>query len=122
MANLQVTFDSNPQNARSESNIAINPNNPLQIVAASKKFVNILTYDFTLATEYSTDGGKSWYASAALATPGFTVMTDPTLAWDDSGNVFIVGLAGTLGPAADPPVFLTTTGIVVYKSTDGGKT
>ena len=119
MANIQVTHDSNADNARSESNIAINPNNTLQIVASSKKFKNIETYNFTLATEYSIDGGQSWQESAPLATPGFTVMTDPTLAWDDSGNVFLVGLGGTLGTT--PPVFQTT-GIVMYKSTDGGKT
>jgi hypothetical protein len=119
MANIQVTHDSNANNARSESNIAINPNNPLQIVASSKKFANIQTYNFTLATEYSIDGGQSWQESTPLATPGFTVMTDPTLAWDDSGNVFLVGLGGTLGTT--PPVFHTT-GIVMYKSTDGGKT
>jgi hypothetical protein len=119
VANIQVTHDSSLNNARSESNIAINPNNPLQIVASSKKFANIETYNFTLATEYSTDGGQTWHDSAPLATPGFTVMTDPTLAWDDSGNVFIVGLGGTLGTA--PPVFQTT-GIVMYKSTDGAAT
>ena len=66
MPNIQVTFDSNPQNARSESNIAVNPNNPLQIVSSSKKFANIETYNFTLATEYSADGGQTWHASAAL--------------------------------------------------------
>ena len=63
--------------------------------AASKRFNNIHTYDFTLATEYSTDGGQSWHDSAAFALPaGATVMTDPTMAWDDSGNVFLVGLVG----------------------------
>jgi hypothetical protein len=122
MANLQVTFDSSKDNARSESNIAINPNNPMQIVAASKKFANIKTYNFTLATEYSADGGKTWHDSAALALPGAsTIMTDPTLAWDDIGNVFLVGLGGTIGTT--PPVVDLTTGIIaMYKSTDGGKT
>ena len=119
MANIQVTHDTSLQNARSESNIAINPNNPLQIVSSSKKFFNIDTYDFTLATQYSEDGGHTWHDSAPLAMPGFTVMTDPTLAWDDSGNVFIVGLGGTLGTI--PPVFKDT-GIVMYKSVDGGQT
>jgi hypothetical protein len=117
MANIQVTFETSTSNARSESNIAINPNNPLQVVAASKRFVNIETYDFTLATSYSVDGGKTWKNSASLATPGFTVMTDPTLAWDDIGNIYIVGLTGTL--ETTPPVFQTI-GMVVYKSTDGG--
>ena len=60
MANIRVTFDNNANNARSELSIASNPNNPLQVVSASKKFLNIQTYSFTLATEYSTDGGKTW--------------------------------------------------------------
>src|SRR5215467_885487 len=117
MQNVQVTYDTSPNNARSECSIAINPNNPHQIVAASKKFNNIHTYDFTLATEYSTDGGKTWHASPALGLPkGATVMTDPTLAWDDSNNVFLVGLTGY-----NPPTW-TTMGIVIYKSSDGGQT
>jgi hypothetical protein len=117
MQNVQVTHDTSTNNARSESSIAINPNNPNQIVAASKKFANIHTYDFTLATEYSTDGGQTWHASPALALPaGATVMTDPTLAWDDSNNVFLVGLTGY-----NPPTW-TTLGIVIYKSSDRGAT
>ncbi|MGB7016351.1 MAG: sialidase family protein [Candidatus Cybelea sp.] len=116
MANTQVTFDGNPNNARCESSIAINPNDSTQIVAASKKFNNIQTYDFTLATEYSTDGGQSWHDSAALGMPGFTVMTDPTMAWDDQGSIYLVGLAGKNPPTWD------TIGIVIYKSNDGGKT
>jgi hypothetical protein len=115
MQNVQVTHDASTNNARSESSIAINPNNPNQIVAASKKFANIRTYDFTLATEYSADGGQTWHASPALALPtGATVMTDPTLAWDDSNNVFLVGLTGY-----NPPTW-NTIGIVIYKSSDGG--
>lgn len=117
MANIQVTFDSDSNNARSESAILINPNNPQQIVAASKKFKNIHTYDFTLATEFSTDGGRTWHASSDFVLPApATVMTDPTLAWDDAGNVYMVGLLGRNPPTWD------TIGIAVYKSTDGGQT
>ncbi|PYQ64890.1 MAG: hypothetical protein DMF53_06600 [Acidobacteria bacterium] len=117
MSNIQVTHDANPNNARSESAILINPNNPQQIVAASKRFNNLHTYDFTLATAFSADGGRTWKDSADFVLPsGATVMTDPTLAWDDAGNVFSVGLVGN-----NPPKF-DTIGMVVYKSTDGGKT
>src|ERR1051326_686381 len=117
MPNIQVTNDASPNNARSESAILINPNNPLQVVAASKKFKNIQTYDFTLATAYSTDGGHTWHDSSNLAFPaGATVMTDPTLAWDDAGGLYLVGLIGNNPPTWD------TIGIAVYKSTDGGKT
>lgn len=117
MPNTQVTHSSGPNNARSESSVAINPKHPKQLVSSSKKFHNILTYDFTLATEYSHDGGITWHESAALALPpGATVMTDPTLAWDDTGNVFLVGLTGNNPPTWD------TIGIVIYKSTDAGMT
>lgn len=117
MANIQVTYDSDPNHARSESAILINPNNPQQIVAASKRFNNIHTYDFTLATAYSADGGHTWHDSADFVLPsGATLMTDPTLAWDDQGNVFLVGLVGN-----NPPAW-NTIGMAVYKSTDGGQT
>jgi hypothetical protein len=117
MSNIQVTFDANPNNARSESAIVVNPNNPSQIVAASKRFRNIQTYDFTLATEYSSDGGRTWHNSSdfVLQAPA-TLMTDPTLAWDDIGNIYSVGLVGHNPPTWD------TIGIAIYKSTDGGKT
>lgn len=116
MSNIQVTHDKDLNNARSESAILINPNDPNQIVAASKKFKNIHTYDFTLATSYSVDGGLTWHNSAALDITGWDCLTDPTLAWDDIGNLFLVGLPGT-----NPPTF-DTIGIAIYKSTDGGKT
>lgn len=117
MPNIRVSFDSDLNNARSESVILINPNNTQQIVAASKKFNNIHTYDFTLATEFSTDGGRTWHASSAFALPPqATVMTDPTLAWDDAGNVFMVGLLGKNPPTWD------TIGMAVYKSNDAGQT
>src|SRR6266849_6355875 len=60
MSNIQVTHDTSLDNARSESSLVINPNNTQQIVAGSKKFINYHTYDFTLATAYSTDGGQTW--------------------------------------------------------------
>jgi hypothetical protein len=71
MSNIQVTHDVSLNNARSESSIAINPNNPMQVVCGSKKFNDFHNYDFTLATAYSTDGGLTWHDSAALAMPGF---------------------------------------------------
>ncbi|HEY4111887.1 sialidase family protein [Puia sp.] len=117
MSNIQVTRNSSTNNAHSECAIVINPNNPLQIVTASKRFNNIHTYDFTLAAEFSADGGHTWQNSAPYALPaGATVMTDPTVAWDDIGNVYTLGLVGK-----NPPKF-DTIGMVVYKSTDGGQT
>src|SRR6266567_2020850 len=117
MSNIQVTHDRDLNNARSESSLAINPNNPQQIVAGSKKFINYHTYDFTLATSFSTDGGLHLNDSAPFALlPGWTGISDPAIAWDDSGNVFLVGLAFNNPPGA------TIIGIGVYKSTNGGQT
>src|ERR1700730_1986403 len=116
MSNIQVTHDADPNNARSESSTVINPNNPMQLVSGSKKFRDIHNYDFTLATQYSNDGGLSWRDSGDLSMPGFSLLTDPALAWDDSGNIFLVGLSGNNPPVFDP------VGIEIYKSTNGGQT
>lgn len=116
MSNIEVTFDTSANNARSESSIVINPVNTQQIVAGSKKFKDIHNYDFTLATAYSMNGGHSWHASGPLQLKsGWELLTDPALAWDDANNVYLVALAGT-----NPPIF-DTIGIAVYKSADGGK-
>jgi hypothetical protein len=115
MSNTQVTYDTNPNNARSESSIAIDPNNPLQIVAGSKKFNNIATYDFTLATAYSHDGGATWFDSADIPIPGWDGISDPALTWDDAGSVYLAAL-----PFRSPPNPIVV-GIAVYKSTDAGR-
>ena len=117
MSNIRVTHETDLNNARSESSLAINPNNTQQIVAGSKRFIDYHTYDFTLATSYSTDGGLHWNDSAPLALlTGWTGISDPAIAWDDSGNVFLVAL-----PFNNPPDS-TVIGIAIYKSTDGGQT
>jgi hypothetical protein len=116
MSNIQVTHGASLNDARSESIILINPNNPEQIVGASRKCKDISAYDFTVATVYSTDGGISWHDSAPLATPGWSGLSDPALAWDDSGNVFLVSAAIKNPPKID------YIGIAVYKSIDGGRT
>ncbi|MGB7620945.1 MAG: beta/gamma crystallin-related protein, partial [Terriglobia bacterium] len=117
MSNIQVTHDTDLNNARSESSIAINPQNPQQIVAGSKKFKDIKKYDFTLATAWSTDGGLTWTESAEVPIPVWEGISDPALAWDDSGNVYLVAL-----PFSKLPAEPNRVGIAVYKSTDGGQT
>jgi hypothetical protein len=116
MSNTQVTHDLSPNNARSESSISINPKNPQHMVAGSKKFTDPATYAFTLATSYSKDGGHAWHDSGALPLlPGWSGISDPGLAWDDAGNVFLLALPFA-GGVED------IVGIAVYKSTDGGAT
>ena len=114
--NTQVTFDTDPANARSESAITVNPANPANIVGASKRFVNPHTYDFSLAAYASFDGGTSWVEAAPFALePGWGGISDPTLAWDAAGNLYLVGLAFAPGS-------VTLIGMAVYRSADGGRT
>jgi len=117
MGNIRVTHSASTDNARAESAVIINPNNPQQMVAASKMFEGLHEYHFTLATAFSIDGGRTWNESDPLTLPlDATGITDPALAWDDSNNVFLLGLAVKNLPKGDG------VGITVYKSTDGGQT
>ncbi len=57
--NIQVTSGT-PKQARSESIIAVNPQNRNNLIAASKKFSNPDTYRFTIGVHVSYDGGDHW--------------------------------------------------------------
>jgi hypothetical protein len=104
-----------PQN---ETAIAVNPNNPNQVVAAANDYVT-RTWTCTIGgtpcsalgdgysgTYVSNDGGSSWCCTASdpshLGTliPGVERLTggqydaggDPAVAWDSQGHVFYAGL------------------------------
>jgi hypothetical protein len=129
--NRRVSCSSNPSNDRSESAVIIDPQNPYHMVAASKKFTDPLTYDFSLACYYSFDGGQSWGESPTLSLiptvlitsgPGknddWSGVSDPALAFDNLGNVFLFGL-----PFKNLPMnAFELRGMAVYKSMDGGRT
>jgi hypothetical protein len=57
--NVRVTVDADPAHARSESSIAVNPLNHLNMVGASKRFSDPATYAFTLAAYATSDGGQT---------------------------------------------------------------
>jgi hypothetical protein len=113
--NTQAT-KSSAKNARSESAIAVNPKNPSNMIGASKKFTDPAKYQFILGPIYTFDGGKTWHESTLPLKSGWDGMTDPTVAFDNFGNAFLVGEPLKFG--AD----LTGLGMVVYRSSDGGKT
>jgi hypothetical protein len=134
---VQVSHSANTNQARAESDIAANPNNPLQIVGASKKFRDINTYDFWVAVYSSSDGGSTW-TEMELPTGSWAndlvnpviVVSDPTVTWDDKGRAYVVCSAfGRLGSEPGDKVPLgnpntgkhgTGVGIVVWTSKDGG--
>ncbi len=118
MANTQVTFDVNPANARNESSIAINPHNNRQMVAASKKFTNPMTYEHSVATSWSEDGGLTWTPSANLHLhAGWLGVSDPVLCWDTHNSVYLITV-----PFNDTSISALGIGVAVYKSTDRGHT
>lgn len=118
--NVQVTFDGDPRNDRSESSLAANPTNPYNMVGSSKKFLDPAIYAFTLAAYYTFNGGGSWNEAPTLQLlSNWAGISDPAVACDNMGNAYLVALPFSPGSATDfagPPI-----GIAVYKSSDGGQ-
>jgi hypothetical protein len=107
---------SNASQSRSESAVAVNPQNESNIVGASKKFIDPAVYHFKLAPIYTFDGGATWHESQLPLEAGWDGMTDPTVAFDDFGHAFLVG--EPLAFKAD----IQGLGMAVYRSSDGGVT
>ena len=119
--NRRVTCDTNPENARSESDIAVNPRDPYNMVGASKRFTDLASYAFSLAAYATFDGGQTWTETVLPLTDTdgrtYPSTTDPAVIFDDQGNVYVVALPwqGETGPNSGQ-----TIGISVYRSSDGG--
>jgi hypothetical protein len=134
--NRQVTCSPDPHNDRSESALAVNPTDSYNMVGSSKKFTDPLSYLFSLAAYYTFDGGQSWGESplqilntgdvdgAGVVWTGdpWAGISDPAVAWDDVGNVFLVGLMWASTPTPEDPYHYDFLGMAAYKSTDGGRT
>ncbi len=112
----EVSPDTGAQNAHSESALAVNPVNPLHMVGASKEFRDIVAYKFTLVTYASFDGGRTWTKGTPPIPQGvqWDGTTDPAVAFDDLGNVYLVAL-----PYSIAGTKLNTFGMVIYTSQDG---
>ncbi len=104
MSNIQVTHDTDPNNARSRVERR-----------RSTRTIRRAWSQRRRSSTTSTRTTSRWrpHTRPTAATRGttprrcacwraFTVMTDPTMAWDDSGNVFLVGLVGK-----NPPTWTT---------------
>ncbi|HKR62855.1 MAG TPA: hypothetical protein VJZ00_03915 [Thermoanaerobaculia bacterium] len=94
---------------RSESNIRVNPRNPMQIIAAS----NNIQSGGVQAQFTSTDGGATWSQSYLPLRSGDVLHSDPTVEWTSDGTAW----ATTLGI-----VSLSNLKLLLYKSTDQGTT
>ena len=92
--------DMDPTLSASESSVAINPSNPLNIVASTN-----------WAHFYSFDGGRSWKRSDVAANG--TANMDPNVAFTRTGTLLRQGLGSEL---SGPP------SVVIQRSLDGGRT
>jgi Phosphoesterase family len=90
--------------AQNETTIAVNPNNPGQLLAASNDYT--LGDGLAGGTSYSSDGGQTWqdsqvpleftrgsdFAGDPKARMYWQGGGDPSVAWDSRGDAFFAGL------------------------------
>ena len=97
-----------------EPGIAINPNNPQQVVAV---------YQDNAHAAYSFDAGRSWQIATGVESTSYRVSGDVSATYDNQGHAFICYIAfdklGTLGYWGHNS---SRNGIYVRRSLDGGKT
>lgn len=115
-SDVQIT-QSQPNQSRSESVVAINPTNFSNLIAASKKFIDPAKYHFTVAAVYTHDGGYSWIEATLPKPVNWDGMTDPVLAFNHLGQAFLV-----VEPLRFDPDDITVIGMQLFRSNDGGQT
>ncbi len=97
-----------------EPAIAINPNNPQQVVAV---------YQDNAHAAYSFDAGRHWQIATGVEPPNYRVSGDVSVTYDHQGHAFICYIAfdklGTFNYWAHNS---SRNGIYVRRSLDGGKT
>lgn len=97
-----------------EPSIAVNPNNPRQIVAA---------YQVGATAAFSTDSGEHWALASATAPKNHAVSGDVSVTFDNKGHAFLCYIAfDKLGTENYWAHNATRNGIFVRRSNDGGKT
>jgi hypothetical protein len=98
---------------QSEEAIAVNPLNPNQLFIGANDNNAINTTGLGMVASFSTDGGATWHSrDIGTGTDGlFAAFSDPTVAWDNFGNLFYAYVDGT-NPDIDD----------IIMSTDGGQT
>jgi hypothetical protein len=96
-----------------EPSIAINPDNPQQIVAA---------YQDNAHVTYSLDAGRHWMFATGIEPPNYRVSGDVSVTYDNQGHAFICYIAfdklGTPGYWAHNS---SRNGIYVRRSLDAGR-
>lgn len=113
---IQVNVNAQGQNiigdVGNETTIAVNPNNPANIVVGWRRFDPPTGFAGVVKAgyAYTTDGGLTWN-NGTLNGTAIQNQTDPVLAVDSQGNFYYQSLGHGLA-----------IGTHVFKSTDGGRT
>lgn len=118
------------RNAQTETWIAVNPLNPLNVIATANDNEYISGHDgFRMSAFVTDDGGKTWKHSPTPRNSGQWItpkgsqatIFDPGIAFDSKGHAYYVyGFASTEG--GDDENGDRQNGVFVVKSTDGGST
>ncbi len=114
--NIDVSNEPGPQ---SETSIAINPENPREIVAGSNEIFRLPMRGY-----FSSDGGKMWGGvdlplPPPLKANGIDFGSDPGVAWDTLGNVYYSYIVVFFSKGF---VGVTGTEMAVARSSDAGRT
>jgi hypothetical protein len=97
-----------------EPSIAVNPNNPQQVVAV---------FQDNAHASYSEDAGHSWKPAEGVAPANYKISGDVSTAFDNHGHAFICYIAfDKLGSFNYWGHNASRNGIFVRRSLDGGKT
>ena len=97
-----------------EPAIAVNPNNPRQVVAV---------FQDNAHASYSQDAGHTWHAAEGVASANYRTSGDVSTTFDNQGHAFICYIAfDKLGTFNYWGHGATRNGIFVRRSLDGGKT
>lgn len=97
-----------------EPSVAVNPNNPQQVVAVFQDNVH---------ASYSQNAGRSWKAAEGVAPPNYRVSGDVSTTFDNQGHAFVCYIAfDKLGSFNYWARGATRNGVFVRRSLDGGKT
>jgi BNR repeat-like domain len=124
--NVAATASPAPLGSQGEVQVAVNPNNPNQLVAVAETNTHWTgTCDEPVAVYYSANGGATWQTACAPGSLAYTGIGDcygffdygwdPVVVWDDNNQVF---LNHTM-VCSDGRITYGTA-IVTARSTDGG--
>jgi hypothetical protein len=121
LKDVQVSASLSPLNDHSESQLAVNPNNPLHMVGGSKFFTDPANYVFKDGSYTTFDGGKTWLQQLVPGYEKWTITSDPVVAIDDQGNAYYAVLTANKTVSGCRTSFQGS-GMFVSTSRDGGLT